>query len=162
MKSPIQIFLLLVFITLVSSFNILPLRAGTITISDADIRSQQKFRLEIDLQMDKQFKEKRKDINVIASITSLSMDDQLNFYFDYDIICPKQQCLLNFTFVRQSEKVNPDFTYHLTIDYFVARGMRIYDLNMTSYQEHIMISDIVSYDQNNVRQKLAAKLPKNN
>ena len=102
MKRKIQIFLLFIFATLVSCFNIVPLRAGTIKVEDADIRSRQKFQLKIDLQMNKEYKEKRKDINVIASITSLSIDDQLNFYFDYNIICPEEKCFLNFTFVRKS------------------------------------------------------------
>ena len=96
--------------------------------------------------MSKEYYEEHKNINVVASTTSLTMDDHLNFYFDYNIFCPELKCLLNFTFVRITEKVNKNFKYSLTVDYFVARGMRVMDLNMTSYQEHLMMSHIVSYD----------------
>ena len=101
--------------------------------------------------MKREFYEARKDINVVASITSLAMDDQLSFYFDYKIFCPQQDCFLNFTFVRYTEEVNPDFEYSLTVDYLVARGLRIMELNMTSYQEHLEPGRIVSYDENNQR-----------
>lgn len=52
-KYHLEIFTTLVLLGLVSSFNITPLRAGTITISDADIRNQQKFWMEIDLNMER-------------------------------------------------------------------------------------------------------------
>lgn len=38
--------------------------------------------------MKKDFYQAHKAINVIASITSLTMDDRLNFYFQYNITCP--------------------------------------------------------------------------
>lgn len=83
------IILFLVFVLSVSAFNIKPLRAGTIRITDADIRSSSKIYREIHLHMKKDFYEAHKAINVIASITSLAMDDRLNFYFQYNITCPQ-------------------------------------------------------------------------
>lgn len=59
--------------------------------------------------MKREFYEARKDINVVASITSLAMDDKLSFFFDYKIFCPQEDCFLNFTFVRYTKEVNPDF-----------------------------------------------------
>lgn len=79
------------------------------------------------------------------------MDDQLSFHFDYSIICSVVDCFLNFTFTRQTAQVNPAFKYSLTVDYLVAFGLRILDLNMTSYQEHLMMSRIDSYDENGVK-----------
>jgi hypothetical protein len=37
----------------------------------------------------------------------------------------------------------------LKIDYLLARGLRVSDLNFTSYQEHLMIGDLVTYNENN-------------
>ena len=87
----------------VSAWNIRPLRAGTIDIRDKDIREVKSFTRTIDLQLSKTDYEKWKDLDVIASITLLKMDDTLNFYFDYNIFCPDQGCSLNFTFIRKSE-----------------------------------------------------------
>ena len=53
------------------------------------------------------------------------MDEKLNFYFDYRIYCPKADCFLNFTVVRKTEKVNPEFSYSFDVDYLVARGLKI-------------------------------------
>lgn len=67
-------------------------------------------------------------------MTSLSMDNQLNFHIGYVIICPDDKCLLNFTFTRYTEKVNLNFYYRISLDYLVARGLKVFDLNMTSFQ----------------------------
>jgi len=37
----------------------------------------------------------------------------------------------------------------ITVDYLLARGLRVSDLNFTSYQEHLMIMDLTTYDENN-------------
>ena len=94
--------LVLTLLFTVSSFNIRPLRAGSIKITDSDIRSQQKFSRQIDLNMKTSYYSSIKGIKAIASITSLVMDDRLNFYFTYDISCPKEECFLNFTFIRKT------------------------------------------------------------
>jgi hypothetical protein len=99
---------------------------------------------------------------VVAAITSLSMDENLNFYFNYDIICPEEACLLNFTLVRYTKEVNTAFNYHVVVDYLVARGLKVRDLNMTSFQEHMFMSQVVSYNENNEKEDLSEHLPFNN
>lgn len=121
----LKIVFFLCLIASVSSFYITPLRAGTIQITDNDIRSTKLLHKEIDLQIKKEFYEAHKDIQVIASFSSLSMDDKLNFYFDYSIHCPNADCVLNFTVIRKTENVNPDFRYSFDVDYLVARGLKI-------------------------------------
>ena len=90
------------------------------------------------------------------------MDENLNFFFDYNIKCPDQKCFLNFTFIRHTKTVNPFFTYEITIDYLVSRGIMIANLNMTSYQEHFMMSELTVFDENNQRMHPEGKLPRNN
>jgi hypothetical protein len=72
----------------VSSYYIIPLRAGTIQITDSDFRQQKIIQKLIKLNLTKSEYKKHKDINIIASITSVSMDENLNFHFGYNITCP--------------------------------------------------------------------------
>ena len=45
--------------------------------------------------------------------------------------------------------MNPQFSYSFEADYLVARGLKVIDLNMTSFQNHMFLSQVVSYNQNN-------------
>lgn len=92
----------LALIASVSSFYVIPLRAGTIYISDYDLRQNKILKQQIDINLTKEAYDSHKDTNVIAAITQLDMDDKLSFYFEYNIFCPSEQCLLNFTVVRKS------------------------------------------------------------
>jgi hypothetical protein len=47
-------------------------------------------------------------------------------------------------------------------DYLVARGMKVHDLNMTFFQEHMYLKNVVSYDMDNVKGDLSKDLPFNN
>jgi hypothetical protein len=157
-----QLLLTVCLVACVSSLNLRPLRAGSIEIRDSDIRKEKNFTRKIDLKLSAKLYADKKDLNVVASITSLTMDDQLSFYFDYSIDCSGVDCVLLFDFIRKTEAVSPAFRYYLKVDYLVARGFRIMNLNMTSYQEHLMIKDLVSYDENNQLEDLAPALPRNN
>lgn len=94
----ICIFILLILC--VSSYYVIPLRAGTIQITDSDFRQEKIIKKMINLNLTKAQYESQKDTNVIASITSLSMDDKLNFHFGYMIVCESEECFLNFTLIR--------------------------------------------------------------
>jgi hypothetical protein len=89
----------------VSSFYIIPLRAGTVQFTDSEIRSEKIITKLINLNLSKVEYGAHKDINTIASITSLSMDQNINFYFNYTVQCPEQACFLNFSWIRYSEVV---------------------------------------------------------
>ncbi len=69
----------------VSSFYIIPLQAGTVQFTDSEIRSEKLIIKLINLNISKVDYEAHKDINTVASITSLSMDQNLNFYFNYTV-----------------------------------------------------------------------------
>lgn len=47
---------------------------------------------------------------------------------------------------RYTEEVSNSFTYGFAADYLVARGLKTKDLNMTFFQEHMFLKDVVSYD----------------
>lgn len=64
--------------------------------------------------------------------------------------------------MRYGEVSSPDFDYYLKVDYLVAHGLRVYDLNMTSFQEHIFLENVVSFDEKNNKEDLSATLPFNN
>jgi hypothetical protein len=130
----------------VSAYYIIPLRAGTLLITDNDFRKEKIIKKLIDLSLTKTEYEAHKDTKVIASITSLSMDQNLNFHFGYDIVCPTEQCKLNFTLVRYTETMSDTFSYSITADYLVARGIKVLDLNMTFFQEHMQLNNVESYD----------------
>jgi hypothetical protein len=154
--------LLLFLLASVSPYYIKPLRAGTIIVSDADLRSSKLITTLIDLNLSAADYQAHKDINTIAAITSLSMDEHLNFYFNYTVVCPQDHCFLNFTLLRYTDPVSPNFTYRIVADYLVARGLKVRDLNMTSFQEHLFLKEVVSYDKNNVREDLGKDIPFNN
>lgn len=129
--------LLIVWVSLfagVSTFKITPLRAGSITVSNSDLRAQKILHRKVDLSLSSDYFHSRKDIKVIAAITSLSMDSNINFHFGYGVVCESAGCWLNFTLERYGEINNPNFDYYLKADYLVAHGLRVYDLNMTSFQ----------------------------
>lgn len=42
--------------------------------------------------------------------------------------------------------MSKDFYYNVIADYLVARGLKVLDLNMTSFQNHMMLSNVISYD----------------
>jgi hypothetical protein len=45
--------------------------------------------------------------------------------------------------------VNSGFSYRIAVDYLVARGLKVKDLNMTSFQEHVFLKDVVSFNEKN-------------
>ena len=103
----------------------------------------------IDLNLSRIVYEAHKDINTIATITSLAMDQNLNFYINYTVVCPENDCFLNVTLLRYTEFVNSGFSYRIVVDYLVARGLKVKDLNMTSFQEHLFLKDVVSFNDKN-------------
>jgi hypothetical protein len=143
--------LLFALILTVSASKLKALRAGSIQITDADLRAEKIIHRDVHIHLKKSYYESKIGIDVIAAITSFTMDDQLNFYFKYNIVCPEEDCVLNFTLVRHTEQVNPNFKYSLTIDYLIGSGFKVMYLNMSSYQEHLMMSDIISYDDEGKR-----------
>jgi len=70
----ITICLLGLLVSAVSSFYIKPIQSGTIDITDAQLRENKIINRFIKLKFDKDFYKAHKDINVVASITSLAMD----------------------------------------------------------------------------------------
>jgi hypothetical protein len=64
--------------------------------------------------------------------------------------------------VRYTEEVSRDYSYRIEADYLVARGLKVQDLNMTSFQEHVTLSYVESYDENNQRENLGKTIPYNN
>lgn len=130
----------------VSAFTVTPLRAGSITVTNSELRQNQILRKKIDLSLTPEYYASRKDIGVIAAITSLSMDSNINFHFGYGVVCEQAGCWLNFTLERYGDVGSPNFDYYLKADYLVAHGLRVYDLNMTSFQEHVFLQNVVSYD----------------
>lgn len=42
--------------------------------------------------------------------------------------------------------MNTEFKYNIVADYLVARGLKTIDLNMTSFQEHVFMGQVVSYN----------------
>ena len=44
----------------------------------------------------------------------------------------------------------------------MAHGLKVHTLHMTSYQEHIMLKDVVSFNEHNQRDNMAAVTPFNN
>lgn len=154
--------LLLCLLASVSPYYILPLRAGTVVVTDAELRASKTIKKMIDLDLSRADYEAHKDISTIAAITSLAMDERLNFYFNYSVSCPQEACFLDFSLVRYSETVSSDFTYRIVADYLVARGLKVKDLNMTSFQEHLFLKDVVSYNAENARETLGKEIPFNN
>ena len=68
-------FLLLTFLlTLVQGYYVKPLRAGTLVITDAQIRSGRVLNSMIDLKMSRTYHDSHKDIQTIAAITNIAMD----------------------------------------------------------------------------------------
>lgn len=90
------------------------------------------------------------------------MDSNINFFFEYGVVCEKAGCWLNFTLERYGEVGSPNFDYYLKADYLVAHGLKVYDLNMTSFQEHIFLQNVVSFDEKNNKEDLSAIIPFNN
>ncbi len=58
--------------------------------------------------------------------------------------------------------MNTEFKYSIAADYLVARGLKTIDLNMTSFQEHVFMGQVVSFNENNERQKMDDHIPFNN
>ena len=83
-----QICFALLLLVSVSSYYILPLRAGTVLMTDSEIRSNKITNKMIDLNLSRSAYEAHKDTNTIASITSMAVDQNLNFYINYTVVCP--------------------------------------------------------------------------
>lgn len=71
----------------VSAFSITPLQAGSITVTNYELRQHKVLQKKIDLSLTPEYYASRKDIGVIAAIASLSMDSNINFHFGYSVVC---------------------------------------------------------------------------
>ena len=69
---------------------------------------------------------------------------------------------MNFTWIRYTEKVNPEFHYGMKIDYLVAHGVKTMKLNMTEFQEHLMMKHMYSFNENNEPDDFGAHPPESN
>jgi len=69
-----MISIIFVLVSAASSFYIKPIQSGTIDISNVQLRDTKIIKRLIKLNFDQEFYKAHKDINVVAGITSLSMD----------------------------------------------------------------------------------------
>lgn len=85
----------------------------------------------------------------MVAITALNMDDRLNFYFTYYIMCPTELCQLLLILTLNTENVDTKYPYSLTLKYLIAHGLKTTTLNITDYQWHYYKRSLYTYDQNN-------------
>lgn len=58
--------------------------------------------------------------------------------------------------------ISKEFSYSIVVDYLVVRGLVTYEFNMTFFQEHVYLKNVVSYDKDDVKKDLSIDLPYNN
>lgn len=133
--------LLLAFITAFSS-SIKPLYAGTLVLEDRILRSNTCIFKTLPLPFTKTYYEGR-NIEVVAAMSQLSIDQNFSYQFRYQILCP-HKCFIDFVLSRYSLQVSKDFLYKMVIDFLVAENMMTESLNMTFYKADINLRSILS------------------
>jgi hypothetical protein len=128
-----------------STEDIVPLEAGSVTVEDKFIRRNTCISRYFDLQLTREQYEQQGDISVVAALSELNLDDQLTFQFTYHLNCLKTRCVFELQLERFTREVNPLRDYTLTIDFLVARGMRVLDVNMTYFKQTVMALEKKSY-----------------
>lgn len=126
---------LLMLACLCSAQEIQALETGTIVVEDKFLRLNTCISKTVALKLSKEYFDLNEDIEAIATISHLKMDDQLSFSFKHEINCQVEECQFELNLERFSAEVNPLFNYELSIDFIIGHGIRAADLNMTYFKQ---------------------------